>query len=496
MRTRFAPSPTGYLHVGGLRTALYAWLLARQSQGQFLLRIEDTDQERFVPGAVESILKCLEWSGLAPDEGVILHEGGVAQRGSHGPYIQSERKDTYREYALQLIQNGHAYYAFDTKEELDRMREEELARGNPAPKYDWSVRMRMKNSLSLPEEETRRRLDAGEPYVIRFLVPSRRTIEFDDDIRGKVRFESNTLDDQVLLKSDGHATYHLAHVVDDRHMQIDVVIRGEEWLPSLPKHLLLFEAFGWPAPRYAHVSLLLNKDRSKLSKRTGSVSVEEYIAKGYLPEALLNFIAMLGWNAGTTQELFTVDEMIAQFSLERVQKAGAIFDTEKLDWLQGQWMRKMEHADFAQRILPLVTERHRSASEDTRFAERAALIQDRITFFHEAPDMLSFFYEEPAVAPALLASEKQKVSPEMLPAILDALIALSEAVPEEAWSHEQLLAAAKALIAERGWKLGQLLWPMRAALTGREFSPGAVEVAGALGKATTLRRLRAARAAV
>lgn len=496
MRTRFAPSPTGYLHVGGLRTALYAWLMAKQSRGQFLLRIEDTDQERFVPGAVESILHCLAWAGLAPDEGVVLHEGGVAQQGSHGPYIQSERKETYLNYALELIKKGHAYYAFDTKEELDRMREEEQARGNPAPKYDWSVRMRMKNSISLPPEETKRRIDAGEPYVIRFLMPSQRTVAFDDDIRGNVQFQTNTLDDQVLLKSDGHATYHLAHVVDDHHMQIDIVIRGEEWLPSLPKHLLLFEAFGWPAPRYAHVSLLLNKDRTKLSKRTGSVSVEEYIAKGYLPEALLNFIAMLGWNAGTTQELFGVDELIAQFSLDRVQKAGAIFDTEKLDWLQGQWMRKMERPVFAERIRSLVTERHPAASSDPHFAERAALIQDRITFFHEAPDMLGFFYDEPAVAPVLLASEKQKVAPDMLPSILDALLTLCEATPDGAWNHEHLLGAAKAMIAERGWKLGQLLWPMRAALTGREFSPGAVEVAGALGRETTIRRLRAARAAV
>lgn len=493
MRTRFAPSPTGSLHVGGLRTALFAWLLARQTDGQFLLRIEDTDQERFVPGAVEEILRMLDWAGLTPDEGVVFDGGQVAQKGNRGPYIQSQRADLYREHAEKLIASGHAYYAFDTKDAIDTMRAAQQAAGNPAPKYDWSVRQTMTNSLTLPEEDVRRRLDAGEPFVIRFKTPTDRIIVANDAIRGRVEFSTKTLDDQVLLKSDGHATYHLAHPIDDHLMGIDIVIRGEEWLPSLPKHLLLFEALGWEAPQFAHVSLLLNADRTKLSKRTGSVSAEAYVAKGYLPEALLNFLVLLGWNPGTTQEVFTREELVAQFSLDRVQKAGAIFDTTKLDWLQGQWMRRIAAEDFANRIRPLVMERFPAAAADPAFVNRAHLIQDRITFFHEAPDMLAFFYETPAVPAELLANAKQKVTPEVLPALLEGLTTMLQDIGDNDWTDERILAESRATAEARGWKLGQLLWPLRAALTGKPFSPGAVEVACALGKEETLRRLTTAR---
>lgn len=484
MRTRFAPSPTGFLHVGGLRTALYAYLLAKQTKDHFLLRVEDTDQERSVPGAVESILKCLHWARINPDEGVVLKDGIPNEQGGKGPYTQSTRveKGIYKQYAEKLVADGNAYPCFCTSERLDEMRKLQEAK-KLASMYD-------RHCLRIPKEEVAKRLAAGEPHVIRLKVPHERKIEFNDDIRGKVSFIGYTIDDQVLVKSDGFPTYHLAHVVDDHLMEIDIVLRGEEWLSSLPKHLLLFEFLGWTPPRYAHVSLLLNKDRTKLSKRQNSVSVEEYIERGYLPETLINFLALLGWNPGTTQELFSMKELIDQFTLERVQKAGAIFDTEKLDWLQGQWMRKIPVKEFAQRILPIVEKEHPEAKNDSSFEAKAALIQERITFFKDAPALLGFFYTEPTVTANLLANEKQKVAKDMLPNILKILQTQLQDISEDQWTAEFLLPFFKELILKEKLKLGQLLWPLRAALTGQPFSPGAIEVAVVLGKTETLKRLK------
>ena len=484
MRTRFAPSPTGFLHVGGLRTALYAWLLARQTKGTFILRIEDTDQKREVEGAVEAILHALHWAGLDPEEGVVMEDGKIAQRGSKGPFIQSKRKELYAELAKKLLDAGHAYRCFCTPARLEEMRNGQMAR-KQAPMYDRAC-------LKLPKEEVEKRVAAGEPHVIRMRVPDNETIVVEDEIRGTVSFQTHTVDDQVLVKSDGMPTYHLAHVVDDRHMGIDLVLRGEEWLSSLPKHVLLFRFFGWEPPRFAHVSLLLNKDKTKLSKRQNSVSVSEYVEKGYLPEAMLNFLAMLGWNPGTTQEVFSLPELIEQFSLERVQKAGAIFDLEKLDWLQGQWIRKLDRTHFADRIRALVAVAHPAAATDPGFADKAALIQDRITFFREAPDMLGWCYADPEPSLELLANPKQKVTPELLPDILATLHVTLAEVSDADWNDPSLLALLRTKGEEKGWKLGQILWPLRAACTGRPFSPGATEVAALLGKAATLRRLDAA----
>lgn len=466
-----------------------------------MVRVEDTDQKRELLGAVEGMLRVLQWAGLDSDEGMCLDENGiVSERGAYGPYKQSERLDLYRQYVDQLLAAGHAYIAFDTSEEIDRMRLEEQQAGNPAPSYNASVRMRMKNAHTLSVEEVGRRISAGEPHVIRMQVPSdidgARSIVFDDVIRGRVEFQLHTVEDQILLKSDGFPTYHLAHVVDDHLMKIDLVIRGEEWLSSLPKHLLLFRMFGWGPPRYAHVPLLLNADKTKLSKRQGSVSVEEYIQKGYLPEALLNFLAMLGWNPGTTQEVFSMQELIAAFSLDRVQKAGAVFDLTKLDWLQGQWIRGIPPQEFADRIMPLVVAAYPAAAADARFPQLAALIQGRITFFPEAPAMLGFFYERPQVSIDLLANAKQKVTKEDLPRLLSLLQQLLEQIPEQDWMPERLLADVRATIEKEGLKLGQLLWPLRALLTGRDFSPGAVEVATALGKEETMERVAVAKGMV
>lgn len=488
MRTRFAPSPTGMLHIGGLRTALFAYLVAKQTDGTFILRIEDTDQQRTVDGAVENILRTLHWAGLDPDEGVMMREGLVTQEGTHGPYIQSERFDLYTAHAKQLVEKGFAYYAFDSKEDLDHMRETESAAGNAAPKYDASVRMRMKNSLTLPEEEWKKKMEDGEPYVIRMQIPEGNVIRFQDEIRGKVEFKGVEIDDQILIKSDGFPTYHLANVVDDHLMDINMVIRGEEWLSSTPKHLLLFQYFGWPAPRYAHVPLLLNADRSKLSKRQNDVAAEDYIDKGYLPETLINFLVLLGWNSGDTQEIFTMQELIDTFSLERVQKGGAVFDLERLNWFQGQWIRNFTPEDFAARIQPLVAKVYPEALSDPQFALRAGLIQDRITFFPEAPEMLSYYYAEPKADMELIASKKQKLDEKLAKEVIALLIEKLEPVTN--WTEDCLKDLLFALADEKELKKGQLLWPLRAVLTGLPFSPGAFEVAAALGKEKTIERLK------
>jgi len=490
MRTRFAPSPTGLLHVGGLRTALYAYLIAKQTGDEFILRIEDTDRERHVDGAIENILNTLYWAGLNPDEGVMMEKGVIVQKGDKGPYVQSERLDIYRKYADELLESGNAYYAFDTKEEIEQMRNEQRKDGIASPKYDAAARMKMKNALTLSEEDVQARLKADEPYVIRMKVDPDQIITFQDDIRGQCTFKGHEVDDQVLLKSDGFPTYHLAHVVDDHLMDIGLVLRGEEWLSSLPKHLLLFQYLGWKEPRYAHVPLLLNQDKTKLSKRQNDVDTDHYIQKGYMPEVMVNFLSLLGWNPGTTQEKFTITELQEAFSLGRVQKSGAVFDTEKLDWLQGQWIREMETDVFAGRIQPLVP----AAQDDADFVKKAALIQDRITFFNEAPEMLGYFYEEPKVTIDLLANKKQKVSAEQLPEILDAIIETLTEIPEKQWNEDDLKEKLFALADEKDLKKGQVLWPLRAALTGLPYSPGAFEVASALGQEKTLERLKAARA--
>ena len=483
MRTRFPPSPTGMLHIGGVRTALFAWLMAKKTGGTFTLRIEDTDQAREVAGATENIVRTLTWLGLTPDEGVMLSaDGRILEQGEYGPYHQSKRLPIYRKHVDQLLADGHAYHCFCTSERLDQMRKDQEKR-RQASMYD-------RTCMDLPEEEVSKRIAAGEKYVIRMKVPREETITYEDAIYGTLTFKGHTIDDQVLLKSDGFPTYHLAHVVDDHLMKMDMVNRGEEWLSSLPKHLLLFRFFGWTPPRYAHVPLLLNKDRSKLSKRQNDVAAEHYKEKGYLPEAIINFLALLGWNPGTTQELFSLSELIDVFSLEHVHTSGAVFDLEKLDWLQGQWMRKISKEDFAARIQSLVTEKFSAAATDPNFAERAALIQERITFFSEAPDMLSYFYETPKPTLALLANPKQKITEADVPKILEILKKALESIAENDWSHQKIVAALESAIVMSGLKKGQMLWPLRAALTGREYSPGAYEVAALLSRREVIDRIK------
>ncbi|TSC59964.1 MAG: glutamyl/glutaminyl-tRNA synthetase [Candidatus Peregrinibacteria bacterium Greene0416_62] len=464
-----------------MRTALFCYLVAKQTKGSFLLRIEDTDRERLVEGAIENILRTLHWAGLDPDEGVMMKNGVVTQEGTHGPYIQSERLPLYQKYAAQLLEAGKAYPCFCSPDRLDQMRKEQQE-AKQAPMYD-------RKCLKIAKEESTRRIAAGEKHVIRLEIPRGTTVTFTDDIRGLLSFEGRTIDDQVLLKSDGFPTYHLAHVVDDHLMDTDMVIRGEEWLSSLPKHLLLFEYLGWKAPRYAHVPLLLNPDRSKLSKRQGDVAAEDYKEKGYLPEALLNFLALLGWNPGTVEEIFSLKELIDRFSIERVQKAGAVFDHEKLDWLQGQWIRKLTPEEFVARLKPFLEKDLPAALRDPELITRATLIQDRLTLLPEGPEMLRFFYEEPKVTMELLANPKQKLTPELVKEILPHVRAILESIDPHDWDRAMLEEKLRGLMETKGYKLGQVLWPLRAALTGKPYSPGAFEVAEALGKEKTIKRL-------
>ncbi|MBI4994234.1 glutamate--tRNA ligase [Candidatus Peregrinibacteria bacterium] len=477
IRTRFAPSPTGFLHVGGLRTALYNFLFARKNNGKFIFRLEDTDQKRFVEGAAENLLKMLKWAGLEFDE---------------SPYIQSQRFEIYKAYADELLKKGAAYRCFCTPERLEQMRCEQEEH-KFAPKYD-------KHCLKLPPTEIEKLLKSGAPFVVRQKIPETGEVIFQDLVRGDVSFKCEIIDDQVLLKSDGFPTYHLANVVDDHVMEITHVIRGEEWLSSTPKHIILYKAFGWTPPAFAHLPLLLNKDRSKLSKRQGDVAVEDYCAKGYLPEAVINFIALLGWHPGEneTQEIFSLEELVQKFELKRVHKGGAIFDLEKLDWINWQWRRRKFEAEPGEKsaklfkicseFLPL------EWKKDEDFLGRCLItIEEKLLQKpQDAQKYLNFYFaDELKIDPALIANSKMKVDIETAKKSLAAVIESLENL-DDFGNQEKIKAALMEVIAKLGLKTGQVLWPTRVALTGEQFSPGVFEVLWALGKKMVLKRLKTA----
>lgn len=474
VRVRFAPSPTGYLHIGGLRTALYNYLFARHHGGRFILRIEDTDRTRYVPGSVEDILDSLRWAGIEPDESPV--HGGNA-----GPYVQSERTEMYRQHAQLLIERGTAYYAFDTPDELDRMRQRQQAAGI-APHYDRSS---MRNQYTLGEDETKRLLAAGEPATIRLKVPLHGEVKFTDIIRGTIVVPCKDVDDQILLKSDGFPTYHLANVVDDHLMGITHVIRGEEWLPSTPKHVLLYQAFGWEQPHFAHLPLLLNPDRSKLSKRHGDVAVRDYIAKGYFPEAVVNFIALLGWNPSSDRELYTLDELIEAFSLERVNKAGAVFDLSKLEWMNAQYLKRFVQSDPARLVAalrPLLAERGWSAS-DEYIARVIALLHERIHRLPELVDFARYMFTDPAYDAEFFHSTWSDDAADLL-AELEGIIAATEPFTAEEL-HDRLSRFAS----ERSIPFRRIGTVLRLAITGVRVGAGMMDTIALLGKEETLRRL-------
>lgn len=499
VRVRFAPSPTGGLHLGGVRTALFNYLFARQHGGDFVLRIEDTDRSRFVPGAEEYIVNCLKWCGLDPDE-------GPHKEGAYGPYRQSERKDSYRKHAEDLVSRGLAYYAFDTPAELEAMRRDLKTPENPSPQYDHRVRSRMRNSLTLPEAQTRELLDSGTPYVIRFLMPSDQEVRLTDMIRGEVKFGTHLLDDKVLLKADGMPTYHLAVVVDDHQMEISHVFRGEEWLSSTPLHILLWQSFGWEAqmPQWAHFPLILKPDgKGKLSKRdgdrlgfpvyamnwtdptTGEASTG-FREKGFLPEAFVNMLALLGWNDGTEQEIFSLAELTEKFSLDRVHKGGAKFNYEKALWFNHEYIKEQPETE----LLPFLAEQadaHGVTATDDRLLEIISLIRDRCTLLGDLWINSSFFFQRPDSWDVGAVSKKWDAEKK---GFFEALVGeFSLISPFNAESFEE---AFKALCEKRGLKSGGLMLPLRVMLVGGKFGPPVFSIAALLGKDECLARIQGA----
>lgn len=496
IRVRFAPSPTGYLHIGGLRTALYNELFARRRNGRFILRIEDTDRARYVEGAVENLLRTMKWAGLESDEGPYLADDGtVKERGDRGPYFQSARLEIYASRASELVAAGKAYRCFCSPEALEEMRQTQTTAGSPVM-YDRRCR-----KLSAAEAE--RRAGQGEKHVIRLKVPELGQTSFDDVIRGRVVFENNLIDDQVLLKSDGYPTYHLANVVDDHLMGITHVIRAEEWLPSTPKHLLLYAAFGWTPPVFAHVPLLLNPDRSKLSKRQGDVAVEDYRKQGYLPEAVINFVALCGWNPSAEQEIYSKDELTSKFDLAKINKSGAIFNREKLDWLNREHLKRSDPAELRRLALPYFIDAGilRPAGQGIAAADGSdaapifdrglALERSRIDRLDQLPSVMSWCFGDVVIDPDLVPWKKSTRSEavERLKAITETLRSAAPDAFADANGLEQTI---HRLILERKWGNGDTLWPMRYALTGQTASPSPFEVAWALGKVKTLARLEKA----
>lgn len=484
IRDRFAPSPTGFLHVGGLRTALYNFLFARQQGGSFLLRIEDTDRTRYVEGSIQNLIESLRWAGVDFDE-------GPGKEGACGPYLQSERLALYKRYALDLIDKGLAYYAFDSAEELDLMRKAQAKRGSPIIRYDRGY---MKNSLTRSPEEVEDLLAKKEDVVIRMKVPEdREAYVVRDLLHGDVTFGAESIDDQVLLKADGFPTYHLASVVDDHHMGITHIIRGEEWLPSAPKHILLYEFLGWTPPTMIHLPLLLNPDGSKMSKRKSDsgqqidVSVEEYKKRGFLPQALINYLALLGWNPGTDREIFTLPELVEAFSLDRLQKAGATFDLDKLVWFNKQHLRLLPLPSLAALVKPLLTEAGLPLPSDETLETIVGLMRERIDFHQEIPTSAAYFFREPQTYDELAVQKNWKpTSGALLSAFAEAIGALA------AFDHASLEQALKDTAKAHKEKPAALIHPTRIALSGLGMGPGLYEIMLVLGKETCLQRLRTA----
>ena len=494
VRVRFAPSPTGPLHIGGLRTALFNYLFAKKNDGDFLLRIEDTDQNRYVEGAENYIIEALNWCGIQYDE-------GVGKGGDYAPYRQSERKEIYAQYAQELIDKDWAYYAFDTAQELDEQRKKSEEKGETFI-YNWHNRQSLNNSLSISKEEVQERINNGQEYVIRFKMPQE-ILTMQDLIRGEVVVDTKTLDDKVLFKSDGMPTYHLANIVDDHLMKITHVIRGEEWLPSMPLHILMYRAFGWKAPQFSHLPLILKPagmGNGKLSKRdgdkmgfpvfpllwkdpeTGAIS-KGYREDGYLPEALLNFLALLGWNPGTDQEIFTKEELIKLFDLERVSKSGARFDIEKAKWFNHQYLHQKNSEELAKEYLKILSEKNVNSSQEI-VEEIVALIRDRATFITDFWELSSFFFIAPTQYDEKAMKKQWK---ENSSEILDKIVNILGS--QEDFSSANTEHIVKEFITNNGFSLGQVMPLIRLALVGDMKGPHIFDIAEIIGKDETIKRL-------
>lgn len=470
VRVRFAPSPTGYLHLGSLRTALFNYLFARHHGGKFILRIEDTDQSRKVEGAVENLINILNEMGLNYDEGPLVG-------GDFSPYYQSERLPLYKKYCDELLANGHAYYAFETGEELDEMRRIQKMQGRQTM-YDRRAR-------NLSEGEVKEKLASGIPYVIRLKVPLDEEVRFTDLIRGNVKIETNLIDDQVLLKSDSYPTYHLANVIDDHLMQITHIIRGEEWVTSVPKHIILYKAFGWDVPQMAHLPLILNPDKTKLSKRQGDVSTEDYLRKGYLKDALINFMALLGWNPGEGEEreIFTKDELIKLFTIEKVTSSGAVFDVQKLNWMNGEYIKSYHDEKLTDLLIPYLNAGGIDTSDIAKTGRVVKAIKNYISRLDEAAEQAKVYY----IAVELNAEQKiitDSDSSKQVYSVLAAKIGVLEEITEA--NFKPLLSEVQK---ETGVKGKNLFMPVRLALTGEEHGPELGLIAYVLGKEEVLKRI-------
>lgn len=472
VRTRFAPSPTGYLHLGGLRTALYTYLFAKKHKGTFILRIEDTDQEREVDGAIELIYQSMQQAGLQYDEGP---DAG----GDFGPYIQTQRKATYMPLALELVEKGAAYPCFCTKEELEQRRAEATARGETF-KYD-------KHCLHIDKEEAKKRMASGDPFVIRQNVPTEGTASFDDLLFGHVEAPCDTLDDNVLIKQDGLPTYNFANVVDDHLMAISHVMRGTEYLSSTPKYNLLYEAFGWTPPTYLHLPVVMKDATRKLSKRYGDPSFEDLLAMGYVKDAIINFIALLGWSPGDDREFFTLEELVEAFDTKGLSKAPAIFNMDKLTWFNSEYIRKMDFEKYLEMATPWFDQVLEGKNMDYR--RIAELMQGRTEVFNRIPDMVRFLAELPDYDLDLHTHKKMKTDPALAKQIIADALPVLEGVTD--WTEATLHDTLMAYIEKNGMKTGTMLWPVRIAIAGQQNTPGGFfEIAYLLGKEETLRRLK------
>ena len=472
VRTRFAPSPTGFMHLGGLRTALYNYLYARRCGGQFILRIEDTDQERFVPGATEVIYDTLKGCGLTWDEGPDV--GGPC-----GPYIQSERKDLYLPYAQQLVESGHAYYCFCSKEEIDERRAAVEAAGGTW-KYD-------KHCLHLSKEEVQEKLAAGIPWTIRMNAPTEGETSYHDTVFGDMTFpNAEAMDDMVLIKQDGMPTYNFANVIDDHLMGITHVMRGMEYLSSTPRYNFLYDAFGWEVPTYVHLTTVMRDAQHKLSKRDGDAYYSDFVDKGYLPEALLNYLALVGWNPGDEREFFTLPELVEAFDIHRLNKSPGIFDVQKLTWFNAEYIRRMDPGKYLETATPWFD--RVLAGKGIDYARLAELTQSRTEVFNQLPDMVAFLAELPDYDLELYTHKKMKTNPEVALSSLKLVRPVLEGLAD--WSEASLHDAVMAAIQEAGLKNGAVLWPLRIAIAGVANTPGgAFEIAALLGREETLRRL-------
>ena len=476
IRTRFAPSPTGRMHVGNLRTALYAYLIAKHEGGDFLLRVEDTDQERFVEGALDIIYRTMEKTGL-------IHDEGPDKDGGYGPYVQSERNASglYLKYAKQLVEQGDAYYCFCDKERLESLKTQVSEGGVEISVYD-------KHCLSLSKEEVEANLAAGKPWVIRLNVPNEGETTFHDEIYGDITVPNAELDDMILIKSDGYPTYNFANVIDDHLMGITHVVRGNEYLSSSPKYNRIYEAFGWEIPVYVHCPLITDETHQKLSKRCGHSSYEDLIDQGFVTEAVINYVALLGWSPADNREIFSLPELVEAFDYHHINKSPAVFDIAKLKWMNGEYIKKMDPDAFYERALPYLKE---VLKKDFDLKKIAGMVQTRIEVFPDIPELVDFFEEVPEYDSAMYRHKKMKTTEETSLAVLKEVLPVLEA--QEDYTNDPLYASLSAFVKEHGYKNGYVMWPLRTAVSGKQMTPaGATEIMEIIGKEETLKRVHAA----